>query len=162
MASAIDATKPVFGSPTTASVRANFAAAKSEIEALQVATFALTVSTAIAGDPDPITLPGTIGATVSVPLFDYSPATSFIIVRVLAQTNDPEVNYNVELFDDARLVYQATGITGDEDYNDYSLFFVDNLEGTNLTVTFTSNTEIESAMFIGVKYLAATGGETPF
>lgn len=35
MASAIDATKPVAGTPTTASVRANFAAAKSEIEALQ-------------------------------------------------------------------------------------------------------------------------------
>lgn len=35
MTSAIDATKPVFGSPTTASVRANFAAAKDEIEELQ-------------------------------------------------------------------------------------------------------------------------------
>lgn len=35
MTSAIDATKPVFGTPTTASVRANFSAAKSEIEALQ-------------------------------------------------------------------------------------------------------------------------------
>lgn len=35
MTSAIDATKPVFGTPTTASVRANFTAAKAEIEALQ-------------------------------------------------------------------------------------------------------------------------------
>ncbi|MFA5825504.1 MAG: hypothetical protein WC825_05975 [Gallionellaceae bacterium] len=35
MASLIDATKPVAGTPTTASVRANFAAAKAEIEALQ-------------------------------------------------------------------------------------------------------------------------------
>lgn len=35
MASNIDATKPVAGSPTTQSVRQNFAAAKSEIEALQ-------------------------------------------------------------------------------------------------------------------------------
>lgn len=35
MASSIDSTKPVTGAPTTASVRANFAAAKSEIEALQ-------------------------------------------------------------------------------------------------------------------------------
>lgn len=35
MASAIDVTKPVSGSPTTQSVRDNFTAAKSEIEALQ-------------------------------------------------------------------------------------------------------------------------------
>jgi hypothetical protein len=35
MTSAIDPTKPVFGAPTTNSVRANFAAAKAEIEALQ-------------------------------------------------------------------------------------------------------------------------------
>jgi len=39
MASTIDATKPVFGNPTTASVRANFAAAKAEIEALQTLTW---------------------------------------------------------------------------------------------------------------------------
>ncbi len=41
MSSAIDPTKPVSGTPTTASVRANFAAAKSEIEALQGATAGL-------------------------------------------------------------------------------------------------------------------------
>lgn len=35
MASAIDPTKPVFGSPTTESVRDNFEAAKNEIEELQ-------------------------------------------------------------------------------------------------------------------------------
>lgn len=35
MTSAIDATKPVTGNPTTQSVRDNFAAAKSEIEAIQ-------------------------------------------------------------------------------------------------------------------------------
>lgn len=35
MASSIDATKPIAGNPTTLSVRDNFAAAKSEIEALQ-------------------------------------------------------------------------------------------------------------------------------
>lgn len=37
MTSAIDATKPVTGAPTTQSVRDNFAAAKSEIEQLQLA-----------------------------------------------------------------------------------------------------------------------------
>jgi hypothetical protein len=37
MSSAIDATKPVTGTPTTQSVRDNFAAAKAEIEALQSA-----------------------------------------------------------------------------------------------------------------------------
>lgn len=37
MTSSIDATKPVTGTPTTASVRANFQAAKDEIEALQTA-----------------------------------------------------------------------------------------------------------------------------
>lgn len=36
MASSIDPTKPVYGTPTTASVRANFLAAKTEIEELQV------------------------------------------------------------------------------------------------------------------------------
>ncbi len=36
MASSIDATKPVSGSPTTSSVRSNFSAAESEINALQV------------------------------------------------------------------------------------------------------------------------------
>ena len=35
MASAIDPSKPIVGTPTTASVRDNFAAAKAEIEALQ-------------------------------------------------------------------------------------------------------------------------------
>lgn len=35
MTSAIDPTKPVFGTPTTQSVRDNFSAAKSEIESLQ-------------------------------------------------------------------------------------------------------------------------------
>lgn len=35
MTSAIDATKPIAGNPTTSSVRSNFTAAKSEIEALQ-------------------------------------------------------------------------------------------------------------------------------
>ena len=38
MASAIDITLPVAGSPTTSSVRANFSTAKTEIEALQSAT----------------------------------------------------------------------------------------------------------------------------
>jgi hypothetical protein len=38
MASTIDSTKPISGNPTTQSVRDNFAAAKSEIEALQVLT----------------------------------------------------------------------------------------------------------------------------
>lgn len=38
MASAIDATKPVSVNPTTQSVRDNFAAAKAEIEALQLST----------------------------------------------------------------------------------------------------------------------------
>lgn len=38
MTSAIDATKPVTGNPTTASVRANFSTAASEISALQTAT----------------------------------------------------------------------------------------------------------------------------
>lgn len=37
MPSAIDATLPITGSPTTASVRSNFATAKTEIEALQAA-----------------------------------------------------------------------------------------------------------------------------
>jgi hypothetical protein len=41
MASAIDELVPPFGNPTTAAVRANFAAAKAEIEALQAETTAL-------------------------------------------------------------------------------------------------------------------------
>jgi len=57
MASAIDATKPVVGTPTTQSVRDNFAAAKTEIEVLQGAVgFAdysdtATTSTPIAVSP---------------------------------------------------------------------------------------------------------------
>lgn len=54
MSSAIDVTKPVTGSPTTASVRSNFAAAKSEIEALQTGkqdsgSYALTTTNLTAG-----------------------------------------------------------------------------------------------------------------
>ncbi len=41
MTSSIDPTKPVAGTPTTASVRSNFAAAKAEIEALQATVDAL-------------------------------------------------------------------------------------------------------------------------
>lgn len=44
MASSIDATKPVQGSATTLSVRNNFSAAKSEIEALQAATATATTT----------------------------------------------------------------------------------------------------------------------
>ena len=44
MTSAIDITKPASGTPTTASVRANFASAKSEIEALQAEAQALIAS----------------------------------------------------------------------------------------------------------------------
>ncbi|MGL4230126.1 MAG: hypothetical protein ACRCWJ_02060, partial [Casimicrobium sp.] len=44
MPSAIDPTKPITGNPTTASVRDNFAAAKSEIEALQASTDSLTTA----------------------------------------------------------------------------------------------------------------------
>ncbi len=43
MTSAIDPAKPISGTPTTASVRANFGAAKSEIEALQAAIASLEV-----------------------------------------------------------------------------------------------------------------------
>lgn len=54
MSSTIDVTKPVTGSPTTASVRSNFAAAKSEIEALQTGkqdsgSYALTTTNLTAG-----------------------------------------------------------------------------------------------------------------
>ena len=45
MASNIDASKPISGTPTTASVRANFAEAKSEIEALQLAVPLMAVRT---------------------------------------------------------------------------------------------------------------------
>ena len=45
MTSAIDITKPASGTPTTASVRANFASAKSEIEALQAEVQALLATT---------------------------------------------------------------------------------------------------------------------
>lgn len=45
MASTIDATKPIAGNPTTASVRDNFTAAKSEIEALQADVAALSAGT---------------------------------------------------------------------------------------------------------------------
>jgi hypothetical protein len=53
MASAIDATKPVAGSPTTASVRANFATAASEITALQATATVLApiASPTFTGDP---------------------------------------------------------------------------------------------------------------
>lgn len=45
MTSSIDITKPVAGTPTTASVRTNFATAKNEIEALQAAVQALQSTT---------------------------------------------------------------------------------------------------------------------
>lgn len=45
MTSAIDITKPASGTPTTASVRANFASARAEIEALQAAQQALQAAT---------------------------------------------------------------------------------------------------------------------
>ena len=44
MASSIDPTKPIVGTPTTASVRDNFAAAKAEIEALQAQVAAMLAS----------------------------------------------------------------------------------------------------------------------
>lgn len=59
MASAIDPTKPTTGNPTTQSVRNNFAAAKTEIEALQAANAARAIAivfTATAGaEPDYVT-----------------------------------------------------------------------------------------------------------
>ena len=49
MASAIDDTKPVVGSPTTASVRAQFTTAKSEIDALQAGTSIAAAAEGTAG-----------------------------------------------------------------------------------------------------------------
>lgn len=51
MASAIDATKPTTGNPTTQSVRANFAAAKAEIEAIQAQLAARAITTVFAAAP---------------------------------------------------------------------------------------------------------------
>ncbi len=50
MTSAIDTTKPIQGRPTTASVRANFATAKSEIEDLQDTTSWATIVKSSGGD----------------------------------------------------------------------------------------------------------------
>jgi hypothetical protein len=70
MTSSIDPTKPVSGTPTTASVRANFAAAKSEIEALQsvVATLPFTYQ------PLDATLTALAGVTVSANKLIYATA----------------------------------------------------------------------------------------
>lgn len=61
MTSLIDATKPIAGTPTTQSVRDNFAAAKSEIEAMQIRYpqigFIDLNDTATTGSP--ISVPGT-------------------------------------------------------------------------------------------------------
>lgn len=58
MASAIDATKPVSVNPTTQSVRDNFAAAKSEIEALQLSLIKVR-SYSVAGSMPPSLVAGT-------------------------------------------------------------------------------------------------------
>ena len=63
MASTIDATKPVSGNPTTQSVRDNFSAAKTEIEALQDADTSLTASIALKA---PIASP-TFTGTATIP-----------------------------------------------------------------------------------------------
>jgi hypothetical protein len=60
MASTIDATKPVSGNPTTQSVRDNFSAAKTEIEALQTTTAANTAAVALKA---PINNAGFTGTT---------------------------------------------------------------------------------------------------
>lgn len=79
MASSIDATKPVVTIPTTSSVRANFAAAKSEIEALQDGTKTVTDSitagttqtqagaTALTTYTNRVTVSGTDGDGVKLP-----------------------------------------------------------------------------------------------
>src|SRR5262245_4636584 len=69
MASAIDATKPVQGSPTTQSVRDNFAAAKSEIELLQQ-----TAGVGPTGPQGPVGPSGTI--TVNPTVITGSPGTN--------------------------------------------------------------------------------------
>src|SRR5215471_9316626 len=61
MPSAIDPTKPVTGSPTTESVRENFAAAKSEIETLQ-----LTAGVGPTGPTGPTGPSGTITVNPTV------------------------------------------------------------------------------------------------
>src|SRR5215471_9892436 len=61
MPSAIDATKPVQGNPTTQSVRDNFAAAKSEIEVLQQ-----TAGVGPTGPPGPTGPAGTITVNPTV------------------------------------------------------------------------------------------------
>ena len=64
MASTIDITKPTSGSPTTQSVRDNFAAAKSEIEALQTGKANLA-SPALTGSATAVnlTISGTLNAS---------------------------------------------------------------------------------------------------
>lgn len=67
MSSSIDATQPITGSPTTASVRANFLAAKSEIEALQTGKANLAAP-ALTGNATAVnlTVSGTLNATGTI------------------------------------------------------------------------------------------------
>lgn len=87
MASAIDVTKPVAGSPTTESVRQNFAAAKSEIELLQ--------QTAGVGPQGPVGPTGPAGTITVNPTVITGPAGSNAGVTVGGTLQAATVQFTV-------------------------------------------------------------------
>lgn len=86
MASSIIATNPVTGSPTTASVRANFTAAKNEIEALQAADTTLQSNIDLKA---PIAGP-TFTGTATIPT---AAITSLTFNGVAITASGAEINY---------------------------------------------------------------------
>lgn len=96
MASAIDSTKPVTGAPTTASVRANFAAAKSEVEALQ-ADKADLASPALTGTATAVnlTVSGTLNASGTLQVGGVAVTSTAAELNILdgVTATAAEINY---------------------------------------------------------------------
>lgn len=146
MASSIDTTKPVSGSPTTQSVRDNFSAAKSEIEALQagkadLAGPALTGTTTAVN----LTVSGTLNADGTLQIGGSAVTATAAEINKLdgVTASTTEINYLV-------------GLTGNIQTQ------IDNLSGSaswgNITGTLSNQTDLQSAL--NAKQATITGAAT--
>lgn len=147
MASAIDATKPVAGNPTTESVRQNFAAAKSEIELLQ--------QTAGVGPQGPIGPTGPSG-TLTVGTVITGPAGGSASVTNTGTTQAAVLNFTLPRGDSGTGGSGITETQAKDAVRQGNVTFLESPEST--AVAFPTTPNLAQPPVVGANWTPTTGG----